>query len=257
MSALSGLRVLVTRPLHMAHEFANQLRKKGGNPIIFPTMTIEFLVKQSDCEKLYNELQDYQLLIFTSQNAVLALTDVLKKIAIQSSDQLTIAAIGDATAQKLKALGLSVNFVPQKNYTSEDFMEEFLSKINENTRVAIIKGEGGRTYLTQELGKITSNLKEFSIYRRLPSKNESNWLEKLLKNQCIDVLVVLSQETLNNLLENEFSLYNIELYKLPLFVPSERIRDYAQKLGFINVKVVGKINSEMLLNELIKWRNKI
>ena len=114
-SALQGKRVVVTRAEHQAAPLIQILRERGAIAIRYPCIAIQ---PPADADAIDSQLRDlarYDTLLFTSANAVSALSSRLRARKIQPDwTQLRIAAVGEATDAALQTeLGRSADFVPE------------------------------------------------------------------------------------------------------------------------------------------------
>src|SRR5687768_14893357 len=105
---LQNIRVLITRPVHQAAALCQLIERHGGQAILLPTITIEFL------DTRLKELSLQNIAIFISPNAVQAAHSLMQKQEVVWPKNLVIAAVGASTAQALDELGLTVTLVPEQ-----------------------------------------------------------------------------------------------------------------------------------------------
>ena len=67
---LAGRGIVVTRPAHQAAALAELIRVAGGQPILFPVLEILDTENLQPLLEVVGRLEDYQLAIFISPNAV-------------------------------------------------------------------------------------------------------------------------------------------------------------------------------------------
>ena len=75
---LFGKRVLVTRPRHQAGAFAEALRERGAEPVILPLIEIRKPSDPSALVAAIQRLHTYDVVAFTSANAVTAVFAALR-----------------------------------------------------------------------------------------------------------------------------------------------------------------------------------
>jgi uroporphyrinogen-III synthase len=114
---LQGRRVLVTRAPHQASALADLLREHGATPILVPTIEIAAPTSWCALDAALASLRAYDLVVFTSANAVRTFDDRTRRHRLVPSPR-SIAAVGPATAQALDAIGLSAALIPPA-YTAE------------------------------------------------------------------------------------------------------------------------------------------
>jgi uroporphyrinogen-III synthase len=118
---LAGKRILVTRAPDQASELADQLRALGATPILIPTIEIAPPTSFCALDAALASLRAYDLVVFTSANAVRAFQQRAAHIGIMPSPR-SIAVVGPATARAVEAIGLTVDIIPPV-YTAESLAE--------------------------------------------------------------------------------------------------------------------------------------
>jgi uroporphyrinogen-III synthase len=239
-NTLNGIRVLVTRPIHQVEHLSSMIEQQGGVAIRFPTLQIVGLESQADnlatvTNSLF-QLSNCQWLIFTSVNAVnFALKANGGKIAQLKATR--IAAIGKATARELESVGLHVSLIPENRYDSESLLAmPQMQQVNGQT-VLIVRGQGGREELANVLRSRGAKVGYWEVYKRIIPDIDSAEVVSLLEHCKLEVIVVTSCETLQNLLTMLGESYNKILTMIPLVVISERIRRLAVEIGFTHIAV--------------------
>ena len=175
---LLGRRVLITRPAHQTEHFVNLLRSIGADPVLFPTTRI--MLDSDQQIRLRHELENldqYDWLIFTSQNAVSFFWDEFQKTdtTIEKMNKLKIAAIGPATSQALNKFGITVDAMPE-TYVGEEIVK-VLGNIAEN-HILIPRAEGAREELVKALNQNKAIVNEIPLYKSVTnSPDQSAWRE--------------------------------------------------------------------------------
>src|SRR5262245_44816384 len=106
MTGLTGKHVIVTRPAGQATHLAEALVAAGAHPILFPALEIFPLADNSALLEQIIALDQYDLAIFISPNAVkYALAEILPRRSWPES--LAIATVGESSQSALKAHDLS------------------------------------------------------------------------------------------------------------------------------------------------------
>jgi uroporphyrinogen III methyltransferase/synthase len=136
---LFGQTIVVTRTRQQASDLTAKLEDLGASVIEAPTIEIAPAKDSSHIDQALARLRDYDWIIFTSANGVIATKQKLTGFGLDARDfgNAKIAAIGDATADAVRReLCLNVDLCP------ETFIAEALA--DELTR----RGEvGGRKFL--------------------------------------------------------------------------------------------------------------
>jgi len=230
---LNNLHVLVTRPKPYGEELCELIRLAQGYPIYFPTIAFELLQDVSAINKISQ--QDW--LIFVSPQAVNASITAIKP---KLSSQTKVAAIGSGTAQALQKQKVTVDLFPEKESDSESLLALLTPQLKPNNKIMLVRGEGGRTLLAENLAAEDMTVEHYIAYRRsLPILS--------VPKERIDIVVCTSNESLKNL-----QILYPEALEKPLIVVSERMREYAKTLGIQHIKVAKGASHQAILETLMK-----
>ena len=251
--SLEGLNVLVTRPGDRGLELCDIIENTGATTTYFPTASIHEVKVDSKTKRTLRSLGTIQWIIFVSRNAVTYGVEQLPKKLLESAN---LAAIGLSTAEAIEKHGLTVSLCPESSFTTEAFLEEPLMEDVGNNNVLIVTGQGGRKLLQEELEERGANCYRVEVYRReLPIKAAQDVATKVDKN-AIDVLVVTSEELLDNLMRLLQKVVT-KLKSIPMVVSSDRLKVKAKSLGFHDSVIVAESAINVtLLNALVKWHTK-
>ena len=101
LNALAGKRIALTRPREQSGDFESIISSHGGIPILAPAIAIRDPDSFEDLDAALRTLKDFDLLIFTSVNAVNAVSRRAEStgVSLRSSFQGRIATVGSATAE--------------------------------------------------------------------------------------------------------------------------------------------------------------
>jgi uroporphyrinogen-III synthase len=242
---LTGLTVLITRPLPQACALAETIASFGGEGIVFPTIAIEPL------EATAPETHDW--IIFVSVHAV-----EHGARFIQRTTGTRIAGIGKATASALAAANMPADLVPDAPFTSEALLAHPAFRPTPGERALIVRGAGGRETLRDTLSAQDVNVALLEVYRRVrPSVSaadiaalEARWAEGEL-----GAVTATSVETLMNLHELLTPRGRELLRQTPLLAPSQRIIDAAATIGWNAVGLVtSSADDASIIGALARWR---
>lgn len=119
-------KVLVTRPLPQARDFADQLKSNGFDPVLCPLLDIVPVVGS------YEFSQDYDFVIATSQQVF------FNEIDFSSLTHIPFCCVGLSTAQKAKNSGFS-NIV--QSFSKVQDLTDYLNRLNSQPcRVLYLRG---------------------------------------------------------------------------------------------------------------------
>lgn len=251
---LSNIHVLVTRPEEQAENICNQLAAAGATPVRFPVLEIVDIEDSSHLIQLIDKLDEYDIAIFISPNAV-------KKAAnlVQSRKgwptSVKIAAVGKASAKALDTLGLIADIFPPKRFNSEALLE--LPEMHDvhGKKIIIFRGEGGRETLAETLKARGASVEYAECYRRRQPKADVSQLLRHWARGEINIVVTTSNEGLHNLYDMVGQLGRQWLVKSPLVVLSDRAEELARQLGFKNqIIVASQASDEAIIDAITNWR---
>lgn len=239
---LQGLGVVVTRPSQQSQPLCDKIAQLGGNAIPFPTLEIQPIVPAP-------AIPDNQdIILFISPNAVRIGLPLLPPPPLLP----LVGAVGLGTANLLRARGVSVEIVPGKRCDSEGLLEHPLLQEPLGKRILIIRGQGGRTLLSETLATRGALVRYVEVYRRyLPNIDPAPLLKRL--NNDIHLIYASSNETLDNL----FALLGAQaaerLRRIPLLMVSERGMKHARTLGCETIFCANGAGDEAAISAMLAW----
>lgn len=202
---LIGRTVVITRALAQADEFAAELQRYGAEVIICPTIEIAALDNYERLDEAIDHLYGYDWLIFTSVNGVDHFFQRLKMRERSPSDidELRVCAIGDATADRLNALHIHVDVVPEE-FKAEgvfDALKRFVGGTDglKNSNVLIPRASVARDYLPKALEEAGARVDVVPAYRTsLPVNLDRGRVTAMLAGGT-DCIAFTSSSTVKNL----------------------------------------------------------
>jgi uroporphyrinogen-III synthase len=224
-------RILVTRPAAQAQGLCARIAALGGEPVELPAIEIRPPGDSAPLVALTERLDDYDLAVFISVNAVhYGLEFILARRAWPARVQ--IAAVGLASNAALERHGLRASLVPEHEYSSEGLLAlEALADMH-GRRVVILRGNGGRDTLFETLAARGAAVEYVEVYRRARPHADPQHMQALLAPGHLDVITVTSNESLQNLFDMAGPDGQPLLRNIPLVVASPRQAALAAKLGF-------------------------
>src|SRR5439155_1240299 len=113
---LSGKRIVVTRTRNQAGALTSQLRALGADVFELPTIRIEPPTDLREFAELVQDAHQYDWIVFTSPNGVDAFFQIFYKLYDDAREigAAKIAAIGPATAQRVRDFRLHVDLQPEE-----------------------------------------------------------------------------------------------------------------------------------------------
>jgi uroporphyrinogen-III synthase len=239
MGAAPG--VLVTRPRELADGLCRAIRALGWRAISLPMMEIVPLA----CEPM--DAGDFDLLIFISRNAVIHGLPLLEGL----NDGVRIAAVGKGTAAELQQRQVRVDLLPESRWDSEGLLALPALRQMAGQRVLVLRGQGGRPLLGDGLAARGARLDYAEVYRRVPPRLSQG--ELLGHCQTIDLIIVTSNEMLDNLCALLDGSACRLLADKTLMVVSDRGRQHALDLGFRRIVCAGGADDDRLIAAMRQW----
>jgi uroporphyrinogen III methyltransferase/synthase len=225
---LLGKGVVVTRAREQASSLAGLLEEQGACVHQFPTIRIEPLDDYAEVESAILGLAEYDWLVFTSVNGVKHFWNQLAAAGLDTRilGGCSVAAIGPATADALRAKGVEPDFVPDK-YVAEHVVQGLLEKGVAGKRVLIPRAREAREVLPEELRKAGAEVRVLPVYETLPADTgKERFLQDLAAGE-IHCVTFASSSTVDNF----FSL-----------VPPQTLRDHPE----VRLACIGPITAATL-----------
>jgi uroporphyrinogen-III synthase len=246
--------VLVTRPQGQADELSARLVAAGYAVHCLPLLELRSLTELPPAQRaLVLELDRYQHIIFISGNAVHFGMSVIEDYWPQLPVGLCWYAIGNATARLLQQYGIEA-ITPGSSMTSEGLLAVSQLRAVAGQRVLIIKGEGGRNTLREELTSRGATVDELACYRRVCPGYGPGEVAAKLSQWHIRLVMITSGEGLANLLALISAQETTKFRDITLLVPSDRIAGLARQAGFDQVMIAENASDSAMLRALEPWQ---
>lgn len=239
-------RILVTRPAGQAGGLCERIAKLGHEAIHIPAIEIAEPEDSKPLTEFIGRLEDCDLVILVSVNAVhLGLAKILQQRDWPQHTQL--ATVGQSSTAAVEALGLHVDHVPEHEFSSEGLLALPALQDMQGKRVAILRGNGGRSTLLEGLAARGAQVEYVEVYRRACPQGSAARLLQLLQDGALDVITATSNETLQNLFDMAGPQDQTLLRNIPLVVASRRQAMLAAQLGFMQgVVIAGHASDEAM-----------
>lgn len=197
---LFGKRIAVTRTRQQAGELIDQLRDLGADAFELPTIRIEPPADKQAFYELVSDAHIYDWIIFTSPNGVDAFFRAFYEIFSDAREigGVRIAAIGPATAARVKAHHLAVDLQPEK-YVAEEILKALQNETSvENLKFLLPRAEGAREILAAELTRLGAIVDEATAYRTVPETEDVSGGIRQFKEEGADIVTFTSSSTAEN-----------------------------------------------------------
>lgn len=199
---LFGKRVLVTRSRSQASKLTKILSELGAEAVELPVIESRELEDTTKLDIAVAKLRKFHWVLFTSVNGVDAFW---KRVRAAGRDarwfaRVRIGAIGPATAERLRDLGLHPDFVSD-DFTSDSMLKGLEVMDMAGCRVLLPRSDIAPGDLIEGLRKLGAKPIEVAAYRTAkPDRDDSQGIKMLLGDD-IDIVTFTSSSTVANLLE--------------------------------------------------------
>jgi uroporphyrinogen III methyltransferase/synthase len=149
---LQGRRVVVTRAAEQAPALTGPLEALGATVIAMPVISIEPPASWAAADSAIDALDGYDWIVLTSANGVDALDERMRLHGLRIADLAgsNVAAIGAATAERLRELGVEPGLIPRRS-RAEGLADAIKAASPSGGRVLIARAHEAREVLPEEL----------------------------------------------------------------------------------------------------------
>jgi len=215
--ALHGVGVLVTRPLLQAAALVDAIEQQGGRVYQFPV--IEIVARDAEQTGIAAAaIAKPDIVVFVSSNAV--------RHGLQFADGALTAVVGPATADAIRAGGRNVDISPIAGFDSEGLLQHPELFNVSGKHILIVRSKTGRELLSTTLRNRGATVDTLAVYDRVqptPDATVLRDLEAHWQNSAIDVVTIMSIESLRNLWRLLPKSISAELDQALLVTPATRV----------------------------------
>ena len=243
------MKIIVTSDLTIFGELRKLGQSRGFNVEKFIALNIKENRDTSEDDLTYIETANN--IIFQSKNAVRYSKNLHK--GLQKNKKAKIYCLGKYTKIELKKIFNNKIVHPDSKYSSESLLELIAKENINKENFMIIKGEGGRDYLENNLRHLGCNVKTVNTYRRVAK--DSFLEEKVLSINTNNYLLVSSKLALVELIKTIMSF--AKNYNLILVAPNKRLSEGLNVNAFKDILIICNSSSaDSYMNILEKHNEK-
>jgi uroporphyrinogen-III synthase len=162
---LRGWRVLVPRGGPWGHGVAAELRARGANPVVAPSINFAGTADEPALDAALQRLRggEYDWMTVTSATTV----DVLSVHHLVIPERTRIAAVGETTAAALNAAGFPVEFVPRGDNSATGLLAEWTEATGGagDLRILALRSDIAKPVLTDGLRAAGHDVDSVIAYR--------------------------------------------------------------------------------------------
>jgi uroporphyrinogen III methyltransferase/synthase len=204
--ALYGWTVLVPRTKDQAGEMSERLTAHGALPVEVPTIAVEPPRSPAQMERAVKGLVDgrYQWVVFTSTNAVRAVWEKFGEFGLDARafSGVKIACVGESTADRVRAFGISPELVPSGEQSSLGLLDEFPdydSIFDPVNRVLLPRADIATETLAEGLRERGWEIEDVTAYRTVRAAPPAAATREMIKTGGFDAVCFTSSSTVRNL----------------------------------------------------------
>ncbi len=165
-----GVRLLLTRPRPQQADWAARLRAQGVEVAALPLMEITPPDSPAPGRAAWQQLPGCALAVFVSPNAVDGFFALAPPGASWPPGPRA-ACVGPGTARALQARGVPAESIVQPaagaaSLDSEHLWERLCDADWQGAQVLVLRGNGGREWLAEQLGRAGARVQLVSVYQR-------------------------------------------------------------------------------------------
>jgi uroporphyrinogen III methyltransferase/synthase len=197
---LFGRRVVVTRARAQAGELSMELERLGAEVLEFPTIEVRPPDDFGPLDEAIRDLDSFDWLVFTSVNGVEAFVERLERHGLDLRAvprDAKVAAIGPATAERVREAGLRVVVVPRE-FRAEALIEELAGDELAGKRVLIPRARVAREILPDKLREAGAEVVVPPAYESVPSSEGKDELARRLEVGEVDCVTFTASSTVEN-----------------------------------------------------------
>ncbi|MGH4014174.1 MAG: uroporphyrinogen-III synthase [Pseudonocardiaceae bacterium] len=204
--ALYGWKVLVPRTKEQAGVMSERLGMHGAVPVEVPTISVEPPRSPAQMERAVKGLVDgrYQWVVFTSTNAVRAVWEKFREFGLDARafSGVKIACVGEATAEKVRSLGINPELVPSGEQSSEGLLADFPpydDVLDPVDRVLLPRADIATETLAAGLRERGWEIDDVTAYRTVRAAPPPAETREMIKTGGFDAVCFTSSSTVRNL----------------------------------------------------------
>jgi uroporphyrinogen III methyltransferase/synthase len=198
--SLFGKRIVVTRTRDQASQLSRQLLERGADVLEIPVIRIEPPTERQPIADVLLELNAYDWLIFTSPNGVKTFFEYFFRAFKDLRDigGVRIAAVGAATAAKIRELHLTVDLMPDEYEASKITGALVKYESIENLKILLLRAEVANKDLPKQLEELGAIVDDVAVYKTVPETDDRNGAAARLTEGGADWITFTSSSTVEN-----------------------------------------------------------
>jgi uroporphyrinogen III methyltransferase/synthase len=197
---LFGQRIVVTRTREQASALSHELAERGADILEVPTIRIDAPDDRQALIEALAGIGEYDWIVFTSPNGVAQFFDYFFKSYedVRDLGALRIAAVGPATAAKVKEFHLKVDLMPERFVASEIAAAFKKFQSVENVRMLLMRAQVANPELVSALEEMGAIVDDVAVYKTVPETEDRNGAAARLEEEGANWITFTSSSTVEN-----------------------------------------------------------
>lgn len=200
---LNGRQFLITRPKQNSSHLAKRLRREGAQVLEIPSIFTKPMKQNEELKKaLLNRTTAQRWLVFSSPIGVETFFEQLLELRMdirsimQQAKELKIAAIGSATAAKLRGFGFIADLIPNE-FNAKSLGELLAKEAMPDSEIIIVRAKEGSKELIPPLQAAGLEVKDIATYETLYEMDDilSEIIKASFEKREIDAVTFTSAST--------------------------------------------------------------
>lgn len=199
---LKGRRILVTREESKTSVFARMLEERGASVLSIPLIRFVDPDSWEALDQALLNIGRFQILLFTSANAVERFFDRLHRIAPGGKlpGTISIAAVGPKTAQAVARHGAEVSCIAD-SFRAEGLLQKLSGEKVARAEILFPRAQEAREILIEELERRGARVTLATVYRTLPVDESREPLHSALASGELDVVTFTSASAVRHFID--------------------------------------------------------
>lgn len=197
---LFGKRIVITRSRAQSTKMAQRISELGGEPILFPTISIEPPDDLSELDDAISRARDFDWIIFTSVNGV----ELFFRRFLETTEDIRllagprIGAIGPVTAEAVRKRGIKVDLLARE-FVAEGVLALFSESDVRHKRFLIPRAKEARDVLPEGLAAMGGKVTVVPVYTtKVPSDSDVEMIRGILREGRADAVTFTSSSTVKH-----------------------------------------------------------
>lgn len=247
---LSGRLCLVPRPAGTSETLLQSITDLGGVAIACPVTVVMPPQDEPACVAAFRRGCCHDWVLFTSINGAQASFRLLESAGRDSRwfANASLAAIGPATQQALRAYGLMADLVPER-HDSEGLVAALKRRAAPSSSLLLLRGERTRGQLVPQLRDAGFHVDELIVYRTVDIDAPDPQILDRMKAGKLDWVFVTSVAIGQAL----YTAYGSALHQCRLVSISPRVTQELKNLGYQVAAEAHTATTDSMLDAVLQW----